>query len=144
MEEKVLTFDRQIAYHRNKYDYVAPPKNTLMFAYEDWRYPRMSNQVKNEEDVLKKKNLEQVNLDFRRGDNIRLALEKSDIYKELLAHFTNPDDEIRELSSRSFVRQPISPLGPDLPDRGRSRYHPWRGQLQGHCGADQRQGRQDP
>ncbi len=103
MEEKVLSFDRQIAYHRNKYDYVAPPKNTLMFAYEDWRYPRMAKQICESDDILKKKNLEQVNLDFQRGDNIRLALEKSDIYHQLLKHFTNLDDDIRELSSRSFV-----------------------------------------
>ena len=121
MEEKVLSFDRQIAFHRNKYDYVAPPKNTLMFAYEDWRYPRMAKQIKEEDDILKKKNLEQINLDFRRGDNIRLALEKSDIYQQLIAHFTNVDDEIRELSSRSFVSQTstliINSLGPNFTHR---------------------------
>ena len=42
MEEKILSHSGQIAYHRNKYDYVEPPNNTLMFAFEDWRYPRMS------------------------------------------------------------------------------------------------------
>jgi hypothetical protein len=45
MEEKVLSFDRQIAYHRNYYDYVPPVKNTLMFAYEDLRYPRMAKEI---------------------------------------------------------------------------------------------------
>ena len=63
----------------------------------------MAKQICESDDILKKKNLEQVNLDFQRGDNIRLALEKSDIYKELLKHFTNMDNDIRELSSRSFV-----------------------------------------
>jgi len=45
MAEYVLSFDRQIAYHRNKYDYVSPPKNTLMFAYEDMRYPRIAQEI---------------------------------------------------------------------------------------------------
>ena len=63
----------------------------------------MSEEIHSADDILKKKNLIQVNLDFRRGDNIRLAIEKSDLYTQLLAHFTNTDDMIRELSSRSFV-----------------------------------------
>jgi len=74
-----------------------------MFAYEDMRYPRISQEISTSDDILKKKNLIQVNLDFQRGDNIKLAMEKSEIYKELLNHFMNTDDEIRELSSRSFV-----------------------------------------
>jgi len=92
MEHKVLSFDRQIGFHRNRYDYVAPPKNTLMFAYEDFRYPRMANEISSADNILKKKNLIQVNLDFQRGDNIKLAMEKSNIYVELLKHFKNKDD----------------------------------------------------
>ncbi len=68
----------------------------------------MAKQICESDDILKKKNLEQVNLDFQRGDNIRLALEKSDIYQELLKHFTNVDNDIRELSSRSFVKLPLN------------------------------------
>lgn len=51
MEEN-LTFDRLIAMHRNKYDYVECPENTLRMAYGDRRYVKMTYELYNSGDTL--------------------------------------------------------------------------------------------
>ena len=77
--EANLSNDRQIALHRNKYDYVDVPPNTLMFAYEEDRYHKMTSELKSSSNILKLKTLEEINEDFRRGDSIVLCLKSSDL-----------------------------------------------------------------
>ena len=63
--EDTLTLDRQIAFRRNKYDYISPPENTLNFAYEKDRFTKMSDELKFDDNILKLKILYEINEDFR-------------------------------------------------------------------------------
>lgn len=83
------------------------PENTLRFAYGDRRYEKMTKDLVTESDILQLKTLEEINLDFSRGDFINLALLSSDLLDALVKHFRNPLDSIRELASRAVVRLPL-------------------------------------
>ncbi|CAD8075607.1 unnamed protein product [Paramecium primaurelia] len=98
-----LRNEQMIAYHRNREDYEPQPEDCLQFAYGDRRYVKMTNQIFASEDVLKLKNLEEINEDFHRGDFITLALLSSDILDVLMSHLSNSHEQIRELSSSAIV-----------------------------------------
>lgn len=55
------------------------------------------------DDILIIKTLEQLNLDFRKADNTTLMLASSDLLSVLIIHFLNPDNTIRELTSRAMI-----------------------------------------
>jgi len=63
----------------------------------------MTFELYHEDDILKLKTLEEINEDFRRGDNINLALLSSDLLSVLVGHYKNEDNGIREMSSRAVV-----------------------------------------
>ena len=101
--ERLLTNDRFIAYKRAKKDYEDPPENTLNFAYENRRYPHLARELKDSDNILKKKILEEVNKDFWDHSNIVQALMTSDLVHVLIDHLVDPDNELRELSINSMV-----------------------------------------
>lgn len=85
-----------IAYHRNREDYEPQPPECLQFAYGDRRYVKMASQIADSVDVLKLKNLEEINEDLyrnllfsHRADFITLALLSSDILDILVKHLSN-------------------------------------------------------
>ena len=101
--EDTLTLDRQIAFRRNKYDYIPPPENTLNFAYEKDRFTKMSDELKFDDNILKLKILHEINEDFRDSSKMVQAFVTSDIVHVLVDLLVNKNNEIRELSSKSLV-----------------------------------------
>ena len=59
-----LRNEQRIAHHRNKEDYEPQPIDCLQFAYGDRRYVKMTDQIGNQEDLLKIKNLQEINEDL--------------------------------------------------------------------------------
>jgi len=51
--EELLSNDRQIAFHRNKLDYVASPVDSLQLAYGDRRYKKMTNELNHGSDHIR-------------------------------------------------------------------------------------------
>ena len=101
--EDQLSNDRIISSHRNKYDYQESPQDTLQFAYGDRRYDKMARDMEEVSNVLKLKILNEINEDFRRADFVTLAILSSHLIQNLIQHFKDHNDEIRELASRSLV-----------------------------------------
>lgn len=71
----------------------------------------MTYELSKADDILIIKTLEEINLDLRRGDNTNLMLLSSDLLSVLIIHFLNPDDTIRELSSRAMIEVCNTELG---------------------------------
>lgn len=82
--EALLSNDRQIAMHRNKLDFLEAPPNSLQFGFGDRRFEKMSREMSNYSDTLKLKTLHEINEDFRRSDQITLALMSSNAMPVLL------------------------------------------------------------
>lgn len=76
--EETLTNDRFITHHRNQINPVPHPKSTLTFAYGSLRFEQLDKDLKEPDDVLRKKVLIEINEDFHQADKMNFALE-SDI-----------------------------------------------------------------
>ena len=63
----------------------------------------MCRELADNDDVLRKKVLIEINEDFHQADKINFALE-STILKELVKTFKEADNEIRELGSRAVLK----------------------------------------
>lgn len=101
--ERLLSTDRKIASHRNRYSPPEHPPNTLLLAYEDNKYAKMVRELGHVDDELKLKILEELNEDFRRGDKIVLASITSEMTKSLVDHSKDENPRIREWSSQALV-----------------------------------------
>jgi len=101
--EELLSNDRQISSHRIRQDYKPSPLNTLQFSYGDRRYEKFTYELSFVSDILKLKTLREINEDFHRADLITLALLSSGLLAILLDHFSEENQEIRELVSRAVV-----------------------------------------
>lgn len=102
MEDR-LTLDRQIAFRRAKNDYQEPPENTLRFAYEDGRHDKMSHELKYNDDILKLKNLQELNEDVRDMTKIIKLINTSDVLHVLIYHLDSINDDIRTLASKALT-----------------------------------------
>lgn len=102
MEDR-LTFDRQIAFRRAKNDFEEPPENTLRFAYEDGRHDKMSHELKYNDDILKLKNLQELNEDVRDMTKIIKLINTSDTLHVLIYHLDSTNDDIRTLASKALI-----------------------------------------
>lgn len=102
--ERLLSTDRKIASHRNRYSPPEHPPNTLLLAYEDNKYAKMVRELGHVDDELKLKILEELNEDFRRGDKIVLASITSEMTKSLVDHSKDENPRIREWSSQALVQ----------------------------------------
>jgi len=71
----------------------------------------MTYELYSADDILIKKTLEEINLDFHRGDNTNLMLLSSDLLSVIVLHFLNPDNVIRELASRAIKKICNTELG---------------------------------
>ena len=109
-----LSNDRKISSFRNRYDLEPSPPNTLTFAFEDRRYLKLTRQIKESEDILKKKCLIEINEDFHRQENLTLGLLSSRILETLIDTIRHPDNEIRELASRALVQVGNIKLGKEM------------------------------
>ena len=74
----------------------------MTFAYDDVRYDKMTSELQSKDDVLRKKVLEELNLDCQMSYNI-IEFLKSGIPEQLVILFSYPDDDIREYASRAFI-----------------------------------------
>lgn len=102
--EFTLTNDRKIAAHRDRYSPPRDPPHTLLLAYGDRKYEKLVRELGFVHDELKLKVLLEINEDFRTSTKILLASMTSEMTKRLVEHFTDKNDEIRELASRAMVR----------------------------------------
>jgi len=96
-----LSHDRRLASHRDRYEPPEHPANTLLLAYEDRRFAKMSRELKDSDDELKLKILHELNEDYRLSNKIVLSVMTSDIMAVLIHHLVDKDDRIREFSSRA-------------------------------------------
>lgn len=100
--ELLLSNDRKIASHRNRYSPPEHQENTLLLAYGDRKYEKMVLELADQDDELKLKILVEINEDFRNSNKIALASITSEITQRLVEHLTDPNNDIRELSSRAL------------------------------------------
>ena len=98
-----LSHDRRQAAHRDRYEPPEHPANTLLLAYEDRRFEKMAQELKDSENELKLKIQHELNEDYRQANKITLSVMTSDIMKVLVHHLKDPNDQIREYASRAQV-----------------------------------------
>ena len=94
--------DRLIAHHRNQQDVEPLPKSTLTFAYGNFRYQKMTEELSGTDDLLRTKTLIEVIEDLKHTSSVVDAV-RSDLCPELRRALTDSNDTIRELASRSFA-----------------------------------------
>lgn len=70
------------------------PQSTLTFAYGNFKYNKMCDEMKTNDDVLKEKVLKEINEDFHQGDKVNFALQ-SGILTEMIKCFRHPNNTIR-------------------------------------------------
>ena len=99
-----ISHDRRLAAHRDRYEPPEHPANTLLLAYEDRRYAKMAQELKNSDNELKLKILHELNEDYRLANKIVLSVMTSDIMSVLVNHLRDSNNEIREFASRALVK----------------------------------------
>jgi hypothetical protein len=98
-----ISHDRRLAAHRDRYEPPEHPANTLLLAYEDRRYAKMAQELKDSDNELKLKILHELNEDYRLANKIVLSVMTSDIMAVLVNHLRDSNNEIREFASRALV-----------------------------------------
>jgi hypothetical protein len=101
--ERHISHDRRLAAHRDRYEPPEHPANTLLLAYEDRRYAKMAQELKDSDNELKLKILHELNEDYRLANKIVLSVMTSDIMAVLVNHLRDSHNEIREFASRALV-----------------------------------------
>lgn len=78
--EKLLSYDRLISYHRNRLDVPAFPKTEINIAYEKEKYNDFKHHLKNSNDNLKIKTINEINNYLQNGEEVfKYAVLNTDI-----------------------------------------------------------------
>lgn len=83
----------------------------MTFAFEDRRYQKLSGEIKEGSDILKKKCLQEVRQDFHKADSVTLALLSSDILSVMVATLKHPCPDIRQLAMEGLRQVATVTLG---------------------------------
>lgn len=65
---------------------------------------KLTTELASTDNVLRTKDLREINEDFHHAHKINFALDSSDILTQLVKAFSDKDDVIRELASRSVIQ----------------------------------------
>ena len=64
---------------------------------------KLTAELASTDNILRTKDLREINEDFHHADKINFALTSSDILTQLVKAFTDSNDTIRELASRAVI-----------------------------------------
>jgi hypothetical protein len=86
------------------------PKSTLTFAYGDFKYNKMCEEMKTTDNILKEKVLKEINEDYHQADKVNFSLQ-SGLLDECIKCFKHDDNSIRELASHAVLLACATEMG---------------------------------
>jgi len=100
--EDYLEYDQLIAFHRNQENPKEQPESCLSFAYETFRYDKMTKQLQSKDNILRTKVFIEINEDMRHLTKV-VEITRSTLPAEIRRALKDPNHTIRELASRAFI-----------------------------------------